>query len=418
MRFSDLFTGKQRLESAKARVEAARAAVAAATDEGLQPAGALSELRKAEGLLAARKPEEAMHHATRAESVAEAVVDHGPAVRRHLAAIREHRDELVAFGLDADDADQVIAKIGELMGKSFVKVKGKSLPAPAHAAKVAENAATKYAARVEAYAEARNAIQAARNALEAQVTSRPHLDAANLRAGAFSGPYASLENAEASFDVGRYEEARDLADWASAMTKQVVERFGQALEDFEVAEAARDKLASEGIPPGALASSLQGVRERIEAGDLEGAAAAAQEVRAEAERLREAYGAAVLAVKRGEEAAEQARQWGFKPTVAVAQLEEASRLLKAGEVEKARAVAEAARAAAANVRETHRTASERIAAVRHEVRVAEARDPERAGRVETLLQEASRALEEGDQKGCQENLELAVFLLGELKRKA
>ena len=418
MRFSDLFTGKQRLEAAKARVEAARAAVAAATDEGLQPAGALSELRKAEGLLAARMPEEAVAHAARAEAVAEAVVEHGPAVRRHLVAIREHRDELVAFGLDADDADQAIAKIGELMGKSFVKVKGKSLPAPAHAARVAENAAAKYAARVEAYAEARSAVQAARNALEIQIASRPHLDAANLRAGAFGGPNASLENAEASFDAGRYEEARDLADWAAAMTKQVVERVGQALEDFEVAEAARDRLAAEGIPAGAMAETLQRARERIEAGDLEGAAASASEARGEAERIREAYGAAALAVKRGEEAAEQARQWGFKPTVAVAQLEEASRLLKAGEIEKARAVAEAARAAAANVRETHRSATERIAAVRHEVRVAEARDPERVGRIETLLREASRALEEGDQKGCQENLELAVFLLGELKRKA
>ena len=77
MRFSDLFTGKQRLESAKARVEAARAAVAAATDEGLQPAGALSELRKAEGLLAARMPEEAVAHAARAEAVANELIHEG-----------------------------------------------------------------------------------------------------------------------------------------------------------------------------------------------------------------------------------------------------------------------------------------------------------------------------------------------------
>ena len=109
-----------------------------------------------------------------------------------------------------------------------------------------------------------------------------------------SGPHASLENAEASFDAGRYEEARDLADWAAAMTKQVVDRVGQALEDFEVAEAARDRLTAEGIPSGAMESTLLDARERIEAGDLEGAAAAAKEARDNAERIRET-GARIVA---------------------------------------------------------------------------------------------------------------------------
>jgi hypothetical protein len=409
--------GRKQQEAAQAAVEAARKTIAAVQEGGLDPDAAEAMLARAEELVAARDYEEAERRARRAGRLAEALREHAPKVEQQLLAAEASRDELRQSGIDIRDVAEE-ERIREVLAKGFVKVKGKVLTGPEFAAKLAARLARRYAGRVAAHSEANKAVTAAAATLQHEVSSKSHVSAEVLKRGAWHGAFDALEKAQAAFAKAEFEEARDFADWAVAVSKEMRERFEPLLADYEVAEAAYEKLVADGISAHAMMPALLRARDLIQSGELEPARERAREARQESERLRSAHGAASLALKKAEETIQEVAGWGFRSVLAASKVEEARRLLREGEFDSAARVAEEARATASSLRETHRATAERIGAARREMESLPGADPEEAERVESLLQEAERDLEEGNYKGCEQNLELATFMLDELKRAA
>jgi len=408
--------GRKKLDSANAAIEQAKAAIEAAKEEGLEPAAASALLEKAEAEAAKRHHEEASRQASRAERLAASLRKHVPEVRQSLLEMEARVDELRQYGIDLPGVAEETASIEAVLAKGFVKVKGNVLTGPEHAAKVATRTAARYAAKVVAYAEAHKAVTAATATLRQEVAAHPHVDPQVLQRGAWHGAFEALEKAQAAFAQAKFAEARDLADWAVALSKETRERFDPIIADLEVAEASREKLAADGIYMPTMMPALERARDLILAGELERARERAKEARAEAERLRLVHAEASQAIKRAGETVQEVSQWGFKPILAATRLEEASRLLREGEFESATRVAEEARGTASSLRETHRATAERIGSARRELQTLTTADPEEAQRTESLLREAERDLEEGNYKGSEQNLELALFMLDELRR--
>ena len=410
--------GKKRLESAKSALDKSRAKLDEVREGGSEPMAAEALLKRAQEFLEDRQFEEAERQAKRARELADALEEHEPAVRKAILEIEARRDEMRAMGLDVSTAEGDIAHVREVLSKGYVKVKGKVLPGPEYAVRVATRIAARYAGRLAAYADADKAIAAANAALNLEISSHPHIDPMTLQRGIWRSAFDSLDKAQTAFSEGRYDEARDLADWASALSRETRERFEGVLADYEVAEASREKLAADGILANTMLPALGRARDLIQAGELDKARERAREARQEAERTRHVHGEAAQAIRQAEATITEVSQWGFKPLGASGKLEEAGRLLQTGDFDGAKAAAEAARQIATSIRETHRDTAERIGAARTEVQRLTGPAAGEGLRIEALLLEAERDLEDGNYKGCQQNLELAVFMLDEAKRAA
>jgi len=409
--------GKRRQEAATERIAAAKTLVKTAKEQGYDVSFARGQLKRAEVLFKEGKFEEAETLAGRSETVANAVLKHSDAVLKLVAEIEGYRDELVAYGLDVTDVEADIARIRDLLTKGFVKVQGKIAAAPTYSAGFAARAVTKYAARVKGHEEAAALLAETQKRLELEVASRPNVSAADLKKGAWRGVFDALGKAEEGFDRGRYQEAKDLLQWANALAKETAEQYVTILADLEVAQSARQKLEADGIPPAAVAEVVARAEEALKSGDLELARTATKEARALAESVREQHAGAALALKQAADTIEQSRKWGFNPSAAQAKLDEATRMLHDGQFEKAQITANEASTEAAAIRESHRSLAERIAAVVQEARTLAAVDPAESRRIQETLENVERDLQDGKYKACEESLELAAFMMDALRRK-
>ena len=410
--------GKRRQEAASARITAAKTLVRTAKEQGFDVSFARGQLKRAEVLFKEEKFEEAETLAGRSETVANAVLKHAEGVLKLVTEIEGYRDELVAYGLDVIDIEADIARIRELLTKGFVKVQGKIAAAPTYAAGFAARAVAKYAGRVKGHEEAARLLAETQRRLEHDVASRPNVSAADLKKGAWRGVFDALSKAEDGFDRGRYQEATDLLQWANALAKETAEQYSTVLADLEIAQSARQKLEADGIPPTAVAEVVARAEEALKTGDLEMARTATKEARTLAENVREQHAAATLALKQAAEAIDQSKKWGFNPSAAQQKLDEAAATLQEGKFDKVIAQAAEAATLATSIRESHRSLSERIAAVVLEARTLAAGDPAESRRILETLENVERDLQDGHYKACEESLELASFMMDTLRRKS
>jgi hypothetical protein len=357
-----------------------------------------------------RQYSKALQAARRAESLALALDERFTAYQGAVAALAATLASMKRLGLPTESIEGVLGRAEEKV-VSGVWENGAFVPNYVEACALLNKAVAEGRSVQEKAKLASTRIFSAELAIEAlaNVNAGPN--------GSFNARHAAsalegrLHDATRELALGNADGAAEIAQELEAKSTELRTLFSEAVASLQESEADLGELRGEGALTPVLEEQMRMVRDMIERGLLEPAAAMAIRLRGEAKVLGDRYRKATTTLKDAEVLYGRLQAEGFHSYEADAALRDARRSLREGNY--ARAIEHLERALLAFARRTNARAAlaKAIEETRQRVRLLEGRGLTFMPDIQEVLGRAEREFYHGNYSGSSEDLRIATVLL-------
>ena len=407
---SPLFRNRAR-EAAEAALKSADGTIMIldSGDADLGPADRLRE--KAAELGRKRDYKGAAETATKAEATAKLLDRLYTAASGGIARLKSERARMAKLGVGVQDIDRLIAAADIAMSHSILRDGDPKFPAYGKAGELALKGLRIAQARLPRFKAASASVFEADQALRKLVEANTVVDRSAFEFFVLKPAAEVLEEARGKLRANDFEPAQELARWTLATARRIEASVGRVTSALTRVELGAKALRSEGGIAVEVEDLLGACRTALGKGKFDEGSEIAERAGMRLATIREQYRSVVLGLRTADQAITEVEGWGFDAREPRGILDDARRLMAAGDYGPAGARLDAARKAAKGLRETHRVVADRIATMRKSAASVRSIDPPSAKEVEELLARADGLLEEGRYRACEEDLELASLLL-------
>jgi hypothetical protein len=407
---SPLFRNRAR-EAAEAGLASAdeTLAILESGDADLGPAERLRE--RAADLGRTRDYKGSAEAAKKAEETAKLLNRLYTAASGGIARLRSERARMAKLGVGVQDLDRLIAAADVAMSHTAERDGDPRFPAYGKAGELALQGLRIAQARLPKFKATSASMFEAEQALRKMIEANTFVDRNAFEFFVLKPAADVLVEAKTKLRGNEFTSAEELARTTLAMARQIEETYGRVTSSLNRVEEGARSLRSEGGIAVEVDDLLGVCRTALEKGKFDDATEIAERAGARLLAIREAYRAVLLGLRTAEQSITEVEGWGFDATEPRGILEDARRLLGAGDYGAAGTRLDAARRAAKGLRETHRAVADRIATMRRSTASMRSIDSSSAKEAEELLAKAEGLLEEGHYRACEEDLELASLLL-------
>jgi hypothetical protein len=318
---------------------------------------------------------------------------------------------MAKLGVTVDDLDGLIKAADSWMTRTAERDGDASFPAYGKAGELALKGLRVAQPRLPRFKAASASVFEAEQALRRMIEANRFVDRNAFEFFVLKPAADVLEDARAKLRANAFERAQDLAGWTLATARQIEGTYGRVTAAFTRVEEGARALRSEGGVAVEVERLLGVCRTALGTGKFDEAAEIADRAGARLAEIRDAYRSLVLRRRTTEASITEVEGWGFDAREARGILQDARRLLEAGDYGAAGTRLDEARQSAKGLRETHRAIADRIHTMRGSVASMRSIDPASAREAEDLLARAEGLLGEGRYRACEEDLELASLLL-------
>ncbi len=409
---SPLFQNRAR-EAAEAALKSADETLSI-LDSGSADLGPAERLReRAAELGRTRDYRGAAEAAKKAEETARLLDRLHVAASGGIARLKAERARMAKLGVSVQDLDRLIAAADLAMSHTVTRGGDPRFPAYGRAGEFALKGLRIAQARLPKFKAASASVFEAEHAIRKMIDANTFVDRNAFEFFVLKPAADVLEASKGKLRANEFEAAQELARWTLGTARQIEETYGRVTSALTRVEGGARALRSEGGIAVEVEDLLGVCRTALGKGKFDETAEIAERAGARLVAIREEYRSLVLRLRTTEQSIMEVEGWGFDARDPRGILQDARRLMEAGEYGAAGTRLDEARQAAKGLRETHRAIADRILEMRKSAASMRPIDPSSAQEAEDLLGRAVGLLEEGRYRECQENLALASLLLVE-----